>query len=93
MWGATPLDQLVCRIEFRNARYEGDFTPPGTTPALEYPSWLGGANWGSISVVENLGYMIVNDTRVPVTNQLILARDILKMGFLLDLFELHVTKS
>jgi quinate dehydrogenase (quinone) len=71
MWGATLLDQLVCRIEFRKARYDGDFTPPGTTPVIQYPSWLGGVNWGSVSVAENLGYMIVNDTRVPVTNQLI----------------------
>jgi quinate dehydrogenase (quinone) len=71
MWGATPLDQLACRIAFRKARYDGDFNPPGVTPAIQYPSWLGGVNWGSVSVAENLGYMIVNDTRVPVINQLI----------------------
>jgi quinate dehydrogenase (quinone) len=71
MWGATLLDRLVCRIEFRKARYDGDFTPPGTTPAIQYPSWLGGVNRGSVSIAKNLGYMIVNDTRVPVTNQLI----------------------
>jgi quinate dehydrogenase (quinone) len=71
MWGATPLDQLVCRIAFRKARYNGDFTPPGPTPSIEYPSWLGGVNWGSVSIAENLGSMVVNDTRVPVTTQLI----------------------
>jgi len=27
MWGLTPLDQLWCRIRFRQARYEGPFTP------------------------------------------------------------------
>jgi quinate dehydrogenase (quinone) len=71
MWGAMPLDQLVCRIAFRKARYDGDFTPPGPTPSIEYPGWLGGVNWGSVSIAENLGYMVVNDTRVPVTTQLI----------------------
>ncbi len=71
MWGVTPLDQLVCRVAFRKARYDGDFTPPGPTQAIEYPGWLGGVNWGSVSIAENLGYMVVNDTRVPVTTQLI----------------------
>jgi len=71
MWGVTPLDQLVCRVAFRKARYDGDFTPPGPTEAIEYPGWLGGVNWGSVSIAENLGYMVVNDTRVPVTTQLI----------------------
>ncbi|GAH55540.1 unnamed protein product, partial [marine sediment metagenome] len=59
MWGATPLDQLACRIAFRKTRYAGDFTPPGTTPAIQFPGWFGGMNWGSVTVVENLGYMIV----------------------------------
>jgi len=44
MWGATPLDQLACRIMFRGARYEGDFTPPGNAqvPSLQYPGNAGG---------------------------------------------------
>jgi quinate dehydrogenase (quinone) len=71
MWGSTPLDQLICRIAFRRARYDGDFTPPGPTLAIQFPGWFGGMNWGSVSIAENLGYMVVNDTRVPVTTQLI----------------------
>jgi quinate dehydrogenase (quinone) len=71
MWGATPLDQLVCRIAFRKARYDGDFTPPGPTTAIQFPGWFGGMNWGSGSVAENLGYFIINDTRIPVTTQLV----------------------
>lgn len=71
MWGATPLDQLMCRIAFRKVRYDGDFTPPGPTAGLLFPGWLGGMNWGSVSIAENLGYMIVNDTRVPVVNRLV----------------------
>ncbi|ANF87330.1 Quinate dehydrogenase [Pseudomonas antarctica] len=71
MWGLTPLDQLVCRIEFRQSRYEGEFTPPSERRTLQYPSWLGGMNWGSASIAENLGYMIVNDTRVATWSRMI----------------------
>lgn len=71
MWGLTPLDQLICRIDFRKARYEGEFTPPSEQLTLQYPSWLGGMNWGSVSIAENLGYMIVNDTRVAIWNRMI----------------------
>lgn len=71
MWGLTPLDQLICRIDFRKARYEGEFTPPSEHVTIQYPSWLGGMNWGSVSIAENLGYMIVNDTRVAIWNRMI----------------------
>jgi quinoprotein glucose dehydrogenase len=50
MWGITPLDQLWCRIRFRSARYRGPFTPPGLTPYIQYPGYLGGMNWGSVSI-------------------------------------------
>jgi len=71
MWGLTLLDQLICRIDFRKARYEGEFTPPSEHLTIQYPSWLGGMNWGSVSIAENLGYMIVNDTRVAIWNRMI----------------------
>lgn len=71
MWGATPLDQLVCRIWFRRLRYEGAFTPPNTDWSLIYPGTVGGMNWGSSSVAENIGYLIVNDMRVGTTIQLV----------------------
>jgi quinate dehydrogenase (quinone) len=71
MWGLTPFDQLICRIGFRKARYEGEFTPPSERLTIQYPSWLGGMNWGSVSIAENLGYLIVNDTRVPITSRMI----------------------
>lgn len=65
MWGATPFDQLYCRIEFRKMRYEGEFTPPGLTPSLQWPGYFGGMNWGSVSIHEPTGYLIANDTRSP----------------------------
>lgn len=30
MWGATPCDQLICRVAFKSMRYEGLYTAPGT---------------------------------------------------------------
>ncbi|HEY5798198.1 MAG TPA: membrane-bound PQQ-dependent dehydrogenase, glucose/quinate/shikimate family [Bosea sp. (in: a-proteobacteria)] len=71
MWGLTPLDQLACRIRFRKARYEGEFTPPSERWTIQYPGWLGGTNWGSSAVAENLGYLIVNDSRVAIVTRLV----------------------
>lgn len=50
MWGATPFDQLICRIQFRSMRYEGPYTPPSTERVLVYPGNLGVFNWGSVAV-------------------------------------------
>ena len=50
MWGATPLDQLWCRIRFRQARYDGPLTPPGVRESITYPSFQGGMEWGGVSV-------------------------------------------
>jgi quinate dehydrogenase (quinone) len=70
MWGATLFDQLLCRIEFKSLRYEGAFTPTGVTPSLQNPGNFGGMNWGSASINEDTGTMIVNDIRIPLRIQL-----------------------
>ncbi|MFO1106199.1 MAG: membrane-bound PQQ-dependent dehydrogenase, glucose/quinate/shikimate family [Amaricoccus sp.] len=71
MWGATPFDQLYCRIKFRRLRYDGDFTPLTTRRALMFPGYFGGMNWGSVAIDEGRGLMIVNDTRIAQIMQLI----------------------
>ena len=71
MWGVTPFDQMLCRIAFRKLRYEGEFTPPGPTPSLQFPSFYGGMNWGSSSIDEARGRLIVNDVRMPQIVQLV----------------------
>jgi quinoprotein glucose dehydrogenase len=60
MWGMSPLDQLWCRIQFRRASYQGRYTPPSTSPYLEYPSYNGGSDWGSAAVDPKRGILIVN---------------------------------
>ncbi|WP_017347770.1 glucose/quinate/shikimate family membrane-bound PQQ-dependent dehydrogenase [Pantoea sp. A4] len=64
MWGATPFDQLICRISFKSMRYNGLFTVPDTDTSLSFPGSLGGMNWGGISFDPTHQYMFVNDMRL-----------------------------
>lgn len=64
MWGLTPIDQMVCRIEYRTMNYEGMYTPPTyatgitQTGTMLYPGNFGGFNWGSVSVDADNGLLI-----------------------------------
>lgn len=71
MWGATPYDQLLCRIDFAGSVYHGLFTPPHMTKTLQYPGSLGGMNWGSVAVDPQTNLMFVNDMRIGLTNWMI----------------------
>ncbi|MBL3556472.1 MULTISPECIES: membrane-bound PQQ-dependent dehydrogenase, glucose/quinate/shikimate family [Marinobacter] len=50
MWGASPIDQMLCRIEFQSLRYEGQYTPPSVQGSIVYPGNFGVFNWGGIAV-------------------------------------------
>ncbi|MDP9528275.1 glucose/quinate/shikimate family membrane-bound PQQ-dependent dehydrogenase [Pseudomonas protegens] len=50
MWGATPFDQMLCRIQFKQLRYDGQYTPPSVQGSLIYPGNVGVFNWGSVSL-------------------------------------------
>jgi quinoprotein glucose dehydrogenase len=50
MWGATMLDQLLCRIEFKQLRYDGPFTPPSTQGTFVYPGSFGVLDWGGMAI-------------------------------------------
>lgn len=69
MWGVSPLDQLGCRLQFRRARYDGDFTPPGHPgrPSLQWPGQGGGQNWGSGAWDPQAGLLITAGVRTPQT--------------------------
>jgi len=65
MWGVTPLDQLWCRIKFRQARYDGPMTPPTPGRAWIYsPGWMGGNDWGSVSVDEGRQVLVAVSMRM-----------------------------
>lgn len=70
MWGITPIDQMMCRIQFRKARYQGQFTPITTEPTITYPAVGGGINWGSVSVDPQRGLLVVNSLHLANINRL-----------------------
>ncbi|WP_246686730.1 membrane-bound PQQ-dependent dehydrogenase, glucose/quinate/shikimate family [Mesorhizobium sp. B2-4-19] len=82
MWGMSPLDQLYCRIQFRRASYQGEYTPPTVDrPFIEYPGYNGGSDWGSIAVDTDSGVLIANYNDMPNYNQLIPRQKADQMGF------------
>ena len=60
MWGMTPLDQLYCRIRFRQLRYDGPATPPGLGESIVWPSIGGGMNYGGVAYDPDRHVMLVN---------------------------------
>lgn len=72
MWGITPIDQLVCRIQFARASYEGPYTPPESSRhSIEYPGYNGGSDWGGIAVDPARGILIANYNDMPNYNLLV----------------------
>ncbi|MGY3622533.1 quinoprotein glucose dehydrogenase [Bradyrhizobium sp. USDA 10063] len=72
MWGMSPIDQMVCRIQFRLANYRGIFTPPTTEPHwIQYPGYNGGSDWGGIAVDPTRGVLIANYNDMPNYNRLV----------------------
>lgn len=59
MWGLTPLDQLVCRIQFRRA------AQPEAHTRIAYPGQHGGVDWGGVAVDPRHGVIISNYTDLP----------------------------
>lgn len=81
MWGLTPIDQAMCRIRFRQARFDGDMTPLSTDhPTVTWPGYLGGIDWGGVSVDPRRGLMIVNNNQVANYNRLIPRADADRQG-------------
>lgn len=70
MWGITPIDQMMCRIQYRKARYQGQFTPITTVPTITYPAVGGGINWGGVAVDTQRGLMVVNTLHLANINRL-----------------------
>ena len=83
MWGITPYDQLVCRIQFQEAEYNGIYTPPTADRHwIQYPSYNGGSDWGSIAIDPERGVMIANYNDMPMYNQLVPREKVNEEGWL-----------
>lgn len=71
LWGATPVDMLLCRLQFRQLRYQGDYTPPSLEPWLFSPGTFGAINWGGVAIDRGRRLMIVNSSNMPFVGQLV----------------------
>jgi quinoprotein glucose dehydrogenase len=80
MWGVTPFDQLLCRIDFKSMRYDGPFTPPSLQGSIVYPGNFGVFDWGGISVDPLRQIAFVNPSYMAFKSKLIPAADIAKQG-------------
>jgi len=83
MWGMTPLDQLWCRIQFRQASYEGVYTPPTVDrPWIQFPGYNGGVDWGGVAVDPEKNIMVTNYNNMPNYNQLVPREEVDALGIL-----------
>jgi len=83
MWGMTPLDQLWCRIQFRQASYDGVYTPPTVDqPWIQFPGYNGGVDWGGVAVDPVNNIMITNYNNMPNYNQLVPREEVDALGVL-----------
>ncbi|GBR28215.1 D-sorbitol dehydrogenase subunit SldA [Acetobacter orleanensis NRIC 0473] len=83
MWGMSPIDQLFCRIKYRQADYEGEFTPPRLhRPTIEYPGYNGGSDWGSMAYDPQSGIVIANWNNTPMYDQLLTREQAVKQGLM-----------
>jgi membrane-bound PQQ-dependent dehydrogenase (glucose/quinate/shikimate family) len=71
MWGSTIFDQMLCRITFKQRRYEGQFTPPSTQGSIGYPDIIGVFNWGSLAFDPERQVAFVNASWLPYLTKLI----------------------
>lgn len=81
MWGMSPIDQMVCRIQFRRADYRGFFTPPNVgRRSVEYPGYNGGTDWGGVSVDPMRGIIVANYNDMPNYVKLVPRAEATKLG-------------
>lgn len=79
MWGASAVDQMVCRIKFRSLRYEGQYTPPSEQGTIVYPGNFGVFNWGGIAVDPERQVMFGMPLYLAFVSKLI-AKDQVQLG-------------
>jgi len=82
MWGMSPIDQMICRIQFRRAEYRGMYTPPtADRHFVEYPGYNGGTDWGGIAIDPVRGVIVANYNNMPNYNRLVPRAEAERLGF------------
>ncbi len=70
-FGFTPIDRAQCRRKIEALRAEGIYTPPDVKGWVQFPSYFGGTNWGSVAIDRDRGLLIVNTSRMASVLRLI----------------------
>src|SRR3546814_17501106 len=66
MWGISPIEQMLCRIQFRQASYDGFYTPPtADRHSIEHPGYNGGSDLGGRAVDPALGLLGAHHNPLP----------------------------
>ena len=82
MWGMSPIDQMICRIQFRQANYKGFYTPPESNRrSIQYPGYNGGTDWGGIAVDPRRGVIVANYNDMPNYVRLVPRKEANKKGW------------
>ena len=82
MWGMSPIDQMVCRIQFHQAAYDGYFTPPTADRHwIQYPGYNGGSDWGGVAVDPARGVIVANYNDMPNHNRLVPRAEAERLGW------------
>jgi quinoprotein glucose dehydrogenase len=80
MWGLTPIDQLMCLLQFQGSNYVGQYTPPSVKPWIAYPGYVGGIDWGGVAVDTSRNIVVVNSQRVANRDWLIPRATVERLG-------------
>jgi len=70
-WGITPVDRLICSLQYHAATYKGRYTPMTLNPTIVYPGYTGGIDWGGVAVDTDRNILIVNSVRMANYNRLV----------------------
>jgi quinoprotein glucose dehydrogenase len=79
-WGATPIDQLLCRIDFKERKYYGKFTAPQEGKYLAYPAFDGVIDWYGSSIDPARKLLIANSSYMPMQMDFLLQKTALETG-------------
>ncbi|MFK7830465.1 MAG: pyrroloquinoline quinone-dependent dehydrogenase [Congregibacter sp.] len=71
LFGLLYFDRKACEKRFDELRYDGLFTPPSEQGTLQFPSSLGGGNWGGAALDPGSNVLIVKTSNVASTVTLI----------------------
>ena len=80
MWGLTPIDRMICKLQFHSSLYQGRYTPPSVKPFIVYPGFAGGVDWGGVAVDTDRNVLIVNAIRLANRNHLVPRAEVERLG-------------